>query len=75
MSTTDTATAPQHSPTRRDRLPAQVAVLLGLASAVVAFFWDSGLPSFLLALGGVAFTVLGAWLTPDGWLVDPEDAE
>jgi len=69
------ATAPQHSPTRRERVPAQVAVLLGLTCAVVAIIWDSGLPSLLLALGGLAVTVLGVCLTPDGWLVDPEEAE
>lgn len=74
MSASETATAPRHSPTRRERVLAQVAVLLGLACAVAAFFWDSGLPPFLLAVVGVAVTVLGAWLTPDGWLVDPEDA-
>ncbi|WP_263310030.1 hypothetical protein [Brachybacterium atlanticum] len=75
MSAPETATAPRPSPTRRERIPAQVAVLLGLVSAGVAFFWDSGLPSFLLALGGLAVTVLGACLTPDGWLVDPEESE
>ncbi|MFI8776556.1 hypothetical protein ACIGH6_05630 [Brachybacterium paraconglomeratum] len=73
MSASETATAPRHSPTRRERIPAQVAVLLGLTCAAAAFFWDSGLPSFLLAMVGVAVTVLGAWLTPDGWLVDPEE--
>lgn len=62
------------SPARHDRLPAQITVLLGVLCAAVAFFWDSGLPSFLLALGGVAITVLGVCLTPDGWLVDPEES-
>lgn len=74
MDVEDKTTAPQHSPARRDRLPAQAAVTLGLICAAVAFFWDSGLPSFFLALGGVAVTILGACLTPDGWLVDPEES-
>ncbi|PCC37578.1 hypothetical protein CIK66_18615 [Brachybacterium alimentarium] len=73
MDAEDRITAPEHSPTRRDRCPAQVAVTLGLLFAAVAFFWDSGLPSFLLALFGALVTVLGACLTPDGWLVDPEE--
>ncbi|MGP5672844.1 hypothetical protein [Brachybacterium alimentarium] len=74
MEVEDKTTAPQHSPTRPDRLPAQVVVMLGMLCAAVAFLWDSGLPSFLLALGGVAVTILGACLTPDGWLVDPEES-
>ena len=75
MDAEDTTTTPQHSPTRRDRRPAQLAVMLGVLCAAVAFLWDSGLPSFLLSLGGVAVTILGACLTPDGWLVDPEETE
>lgn len=47
--------------------------MLGMLCAAVAFLWDCGLPSFLLSLGGVAVTILGACLTPDGWLVDPEE--
>lgn len=66
---------PEHSPTRLGRRPAQVAALLGMLCAVVAFFWDSGLSSFLLVLGGLLVTTVGAFLTPDGWLVDPEEAE
>lgn len=73
MDAEDGTTAPEHSPGHRDRRPAQVGVLLGLLCAAVAFFWDSGLPSFLLALGGVAVTILGVCMTPDGWLVDPEE--
>lgn len=61
------------APDRWKRLPAQVAVVLGLLCAAGALFWDSGLPSLLLAAGGVVLALLGAWLTPDGWLVDPED--
>ncbi|MGP9736113.1 hypothetical protein ACT3SQ_16345 [Brachybacterium sp. AOP42-C2-15] len=74
MDAEDTATAPEYSPARPDRRSAQVAVMLGVLCAAVAFFWDSGLASFLLALGGVAVTILGACLTPDGWLVDPEES-
>ncbi|GAA1491449.1 hypothetical protein GCM10009626_41960 [Brachybacterium sacelli] len=48
--------------------------MLGALCAAVAFLWDSGLPSLLLALGGVLVTILGACLTPDGWLVDPEES-
>ncbi|MGP4915605.1 hypothetical protein ACTXJ9_07865 [Brachybacterium tyrofermentans] len=73
MDAEDTTTAPQHSPALQDRIPAQVAVMLGMLCAAAAFLWDSGLPSFLLALGGVAVTIFGACLTPDGWLVDPEE--
>lgn len=68
-------TTPENSPTRLDRFPAQVAALLGVLCAVVAFFWDSGLCSFLLVLGGLVVTIVGAFLTPDGWLVDPGEAE
>lgn len=68
-------TTPEHSPALLDRLPAQVAALLGVLCAVVAFFWDSGLCSFLLMLAGLLVTIIGAALTPDGWLVDPEEAE
>jgi len=50
-------------------------VMLGVLCAALAFLWNSGLPSFLLALSGVAVTLLGACLTPDGWLVDPEETE
>lgn len=60
---------------RADRRPAQVAALLGVLCAVVAFFWDSGLCSFPLVIGGLLATIVGVALTPDGWLVDPEDAE
>ncbi|SLN02331.1 hypothetical protein FM103_11915 [Corynebacterium xerosis] len=74
MDAEDKTTEPQHSPALRDRRPAQVAAMLGVLCAAVAFFWDSGLPTFLLALGGVAVTILGACLTPDGWLVDPEES-
>jgi len=74
MDAEDRTTAPQHSPARRDRRPAQLAVMLGVLCAAAAFLWDTGLPSFLLALGGVAVTILGACLTPDGWLVDPEES-
>lgn len=73
MDAEDRTTSPEHSPAHRGRRPAQLAVMLGVLCAAVAFLWDSGLPSFLLALGGVAVTILGACLTPDGWLVDPEE--
>lgn len=75
MDAEDLTTAPEHSLAGRDRLPAQVAAMLGALCAAVAFFWDSGLLSFFLALGGVLVTILGACLSPDGWLVDPEEAE
>lgn len=58
---------------RVDRRPAQTAAMLGVLFAVVAFFWDSGLPSFLLALVGLIVAVVGAFLSPDGWLVAEED--
>ncbi|MBP2384462.1 hypothetical protein [Brachybacterium sacelli] len=74
MDAEDSTTAPENSPTHRGRRPAQVAAMLGALCAAVAFLWDSGLPSLLLALGGVLVTILGACLTPDGWLVDPEES-
>ena len=69
-------TISQDKPSDRvDRRPAQIAALLGVLCAVVAFFWDSGLYSFLLVIGGLLATIVGVVLTPDGWLVDPEEAE
>lgn len=54
------------------RLPAQIAALLAILCATVAFFWDSGLPSFLLSLVGVGFAVAMTQLTVDGWLLGEE---
>ncbi|MGP9843315.1 hypothetical protein [Brachybacterium sp. 107] len=68
-------TAPEQPRARWNRRPAQMAVMLGVLCAALALFWDSGLPSFLLALVGVLVTIVGACLTPDGWLVDPEETE
>ncbi len=54
------------------RLPAQIAALLAILCATVAFFWNHGLSSFLLSLVGVGFAVAMTQLTVAGWLLGEE---
>ena len=53
-------TTPEAPTPRRGRRSAQVLACAALACAVVAFFWDVGLASFL---------------TPDGWLIADAEEE
>lgn len=60
----------EESTPRRVRLPAQVLAGAALACAVVAFLWDAGLASFLLAWTGVVLALAAGAVSPDGWLID-----
>ena len=67
--------APEESTPCRGRLPAQVLAGAALACAVVAFLWDAGLASFLLAWRGVGLPRAAGAGTPDGGLIpDPREA-
>lgn len=56
-----------------DRLPAQILAVVALTLGAIGVFWDSGLPSFLLALAGAGLAFVAIAVTPDGWLVDPDE--
>lgn len=58
---------------RSDRLPAQMLAVAALVCAVIAFFWDGGAASFLLATAGVVLALGAGAVTPDGWLLDDEE--
>lgn len=62
-------TTPESPTPRRSRRPAQLLACTALACVVVAFFWDAGLASFLLAWTGVVLAGAAVALSPDGWLV------
>ena len=58
---------------RSDRLPAQVLATVALVCAAIAFFWDAGVASFLLATIGVVLALGAGAATPDGWLVADDE--
>ncbi|MDN5900177.1 MAG: hypothetical protein L0H74_08925 [Brachybacterium sp.] len=58
---------------RSDRVPAQALAAAALVCAAIAFFWDAGLASFLLATLGAVMALGAGAVTPDGWLVADDD--
>ena len=58
---------------RSDRLPAQVLATVALVCAAIAFFWDAGVASFLLAIIGVVLALGAGAAAPDGWLVADDE--
>lgn len=66
-------TAHDRQVSRTDRLPAQLLAVAALVCAAIAFFWDAGLASFLLASIGLALAVTAVAVTPDGWLVADDE--
>ncbi|MDN5688493.1 MAG: hypothetical protein L0G94_17705 [Brachybacterium sp.] len=66
-------TAHDRQISRTERLPAQLLAVAALVCAAIAFFWDAGLASFLLASIGLALAVTAVAVTPDGWLVADDE--
>lgn len=58
---------------RNDRLPAQALATAALVCAAIAFFWDAGVASFLLAIIGIVLALGAGAATPDGWLVADDE--
>jgi len=58
-----------------ERLPAQALAAVALTVSVTGVFWDSGLPSFVLATAGAALAFTAVAATPDGWLIADDEEE